>query len=1154
MNFQISKVSILAIISTAGFAPAQWEGLQPAEEIGATTFRAEHPDADGRGTLIVILDTGIDPGAPGLQQTTTGEPKMIELLDATGSGDITLTKWERDGAEGKLALPENVATGETLWAGKLPAWDFFPLELVSRLKSERNHERNLAFATRQREVERALHEFDEKHPTIETDEQANRRVELSAQIDAVKSLTEHAEDSGPTYKCVAWFSEGWHVLIDTDNDSDLADESVLRPFGVAQEFATFPAPALLNFGVQVYGDNDADEVTLSVVFDCGMHGTHVAGIVGAHTPERPELDGIAPGAQLISIKIGDTRLDGMETPHALRRTANMIREIHAKKRIDLINMSYGEPTRTPDSGRLAETLIRLVDEDDIVFVSSAGNSGPALSTVGAPGGTSDAMIGVGAILTSSLMRDAYSMLEDIGETAYTWSSRGPTFDGSWGVDICSPGGAVSSVPTWELQRAMLAHGTSMASPNACGGIALALSALRSEGKAWRASDVKRAVENSARPIEGLDVWTQGRGMLQVGATYEALTEMPSLPRFDVEVVGGALRQDGRGIYLREVADTDHAQRFKVSVKPVFPEIGSEEMRAEFYLESRLECSADWVTSPENFILSGVDRIFSIGIDPTGLEFGENHAEVIAYAAGVPIFRVPITVLRPDPSLAMNWSQEWELAPGEVRRTFASVPDGAKWAKLTAEGIGLKQPVRMFAHSQQAFPGTNYHNVGTRTFLSIPVVGETEAYFPVRSGETMELTFAQFWNEQQRNRFKFSVRFGGLTLAKQTPVAFTGISSNEWQVSALAGEASLDPEATLESIRRTIAPNAAEIIALDDPRDLDRTPTGKPEFALNLTYAFELSEETEIRALLPGLNDYLYDSEFESQLQIIRDATGKSVATRDTFADPCTLSAGNFTLSLELRHSDHDRLGKLKKLPLHLDRKLESSISLPIAKTAAAALEGRSNFAGTTLLLGGSATFFIGGVEDLPAGARPGDRLVGKLTLERGKPQTIELTTIVAKSESQDEDDDAVVSDPNTEIKEALEALEEAPSEELTQAVISLINEGDIASYFGQNSDPGKNGTLQARKLHAAMAQKKKALFTAYSEQMKLSSDVPSAFKEAKKWGAPSRTLRLFAAKSVGNWGSVLKEIEEARKDGDLSEEDRTLRAKALAELGWSEFE
>jgi len=48
-------------------------------------------------------------------------------------------------------------------------------------------------------------------------------------------------------------------------------------------------------------------------------------------------------------------------------------------------MSYGEPTSTPNGGRIVDLANELVDKHGVVFVASAGNAGRALATVGAPG-------------------------------------------------------------------------------------------------------------------------------------------------------------------------------------------------------------------------------------------------------------------------------------------------------------------------------------------------------------------------------------------------------------------------------------------------------------------------------------------------------------------------------------------------------------------------------------------------------------------------------------------------------------------------------------------------------------------------------------------------------------------------------------------------
>jgi len=150
----------------------------------------------------------------------------------------------------------------------------------------------------------------------------------------LKQFEKDYEDIGPVYDCITFFDGiHWNAVIDTTESGDLSEAEPMLNYNIKHQYRQFSDLDSLTYCVNIYDDGDV----LSIVTDASPHGTHVAGIVAANFPDEPELNGVAPGAQIVSLKIGNTRLGSMETGQGLIRALNEA----VKKGCHIINMSYG---------------------------------------------------------------------------------------------------------------------------------------------------------------------------------------------------------------------------------------------------------------------------------------------------------------------------------------------------------------------------------------------------------------------------------------------------------------------------------------------------------------------------------------------------------------------------------------------------------------------------------------------------------------------------------------------------------------------------------------------------------------------------------------------------------------------------------------------
>lgn len=295
----------------------------------------------------------------------------------------------------------------------------------------------------------------------------------------------------------------------------------------------------------------------------------MSAIACGYQPENRDLDGVAPGAKVVSLTIGDGRLGSMETGTAVVRAIIKVMELcNAGRKVDVINMSYGEHAHWSNSGRIGELMSEVVNKYGVIWVASAGNHGPALCTIGTPPDVCQpCCVGVGAYVSPEMMEVEYVLRAKYGDV-YTWTSRDPCIDGGAGVTICAPGAAITSVPEFALTRAQLMNGTSMAAPHVSGAIALLISGLKQRKIPYSPYSIKRALTNTATNLKTVDPFAQGSGLLNVERAFEHLLNNAKEPEASVRFNISVSNCNAKGIHIRHGV-LSKPEEFLVNIEPVF---------------------------------------------------------------------------------------------------------------------------------------------------------------------------------------------------------------------------------------------------------------------------------------------------------------------------------------------------------------------------------------------------------------------------------------------------------------------------------------------------------------------------------------------------------------------------------------------------------
>lgn len=282
--------------------------------------------------------------------------------------------------------------------------------------------------------------------------------------------------------------------------------------------------------------------------------------------------------------------------------------------------------------------------------------------------------------------------------------------------------------------------------------------------------IKRALENSARFLDQVDIFAQGHGLLQVERAFEYLLNYHSCPARDVRFAISCGIYNSKGIHVRTGLLTQPIE-YSVTIEPCFKDCVDidPQTKINFGLHLALICKGEFVQCPAFLDLQNLGRTISVKIDPSGLTSGIHFTSIEAYDVSCvekgPLFSIPITVVQPEEfSAPTPYELQWksvQFKPNTIKRHFIVVPTYATWAVLHLRCVEHNKQGRFVIHCVQLRPKQSCKSQEFQKMTLVTSNSDTMLAFPVKGDYVLEVVIAKFWANLGDVELDYSLSLHGI---------------------------------------------------------------------------------------------------------------------------------------------------------------------------------------------------------------------------------------------------------------------------------------------------------------------------------------------------------------------------------------------------------